>query len=265
MNTLLHRVACLATLLSLTAAVTLAKTKTPPDVLVVADVLAKEPDLSLRPEPGKPIYYFVLGKLERDLGSPYGGVPSPDPQKVHAELVKAMASQGYVETKVGGPSPHIILVVSWGQANLSTYDLTEQNNETGEQTTSTISLNSREMAQLVGADKASRAFLSSSEADQLTEALNTDRLYLFVGALDANALRKKEKKLLWRTRFSIDGLREDLTDNLGLMFASAAPYFGRSEEKPVVVTEEIRRASVKLGELQFIDDKPATPETAPKK
>lgn len=250
------------------------KPKAPADVLVVADVLEKDPAVRVRPEPGKPIYYFVLGKMERDLGSPYGGVKSPDPEVVHRELTKALASQGYLETKIGGPSPQIVLVVTWGQANLATDNITESVDSTdaatGETTstdvTTTISYNRREMAQLVGADKAARKLMSSSEVEEINQNLRSDRLYIFVGALDAQALRKKEKKVVWRTRISIDSLREDLNDNLQHMFADAAPYFGRNEEGPVTIDESVRRANVKLGELKFLDDAPAAkPAPAPKK
>lgn len=263
MKTLRSFVSLLALLVTLTPVVTLAKTKPKPDVLVVSDVISTDPAIQVRPEADKPIYYYVLGKLERDLGSPYGGVPSPDPEKVHAELTKAMASQGYIETKVGGPRPQIVVVMTWGQANLSTDEITETDQETGDQTTTTFAYNAREMNALVGADKAQKHLMSSSEAAELTDALNSDRLYLFVAALDADALRKKEKKLIWRTRFSIDARREDLPENLGLMFASAAPYFGRDEDRPITVNDEIRNATVKLGELKFLDDAPPAAPAKP--
>lgn len=259
--------------LTVVGAASKTKVKPKPDVLVVADAMTKEGDPSLRPEPGKPIYYFVLGKMERDLGSPMGGMKSPDPAIVHRELTSAMASQGYIETKLGGPMPSIVLLITWGQANLSTQDITESVDSTdansGETTTSdvtsTIAFNSREMIQLTGANKLGNRLLSSSEAQELNENINSDRVYIFVGALDAKALLKKERKLLWRTRISIDSLRDDLPENLHVMFADAAPYFGRNEDLPITVNEDVRRTSVKLGEIKYLDETPAKPETGQQK
>ncbi len=274
MKTFSRLVGLLTVLAFASAGTAAAKPKTPPDVLIVADVLAKDSATSLRPEPGRPIYYIILGKMERDLGSPYGGMKSPDPAAVQKELTAALASQGFLETKVGGPKPSLALIVSWGQANLSTQEVTESVDSTDsatgttttENVTSNIAFNVSEIAQLVGADKAARRLVSNQEASEINENLNSDRLYIFVGALDADALRKKQKKIMWRTRISIDSRREELDDNLRLMISAAAPYFGRGEDLPITITEENRRAGVKLGELKVVGETPpAKPDTAPKK
>lgn len=64
-------------------------------------------------------------------------MPRPDPKAMQAELVKVLASQGFLETKIGGPLPQIALLFSWGTANLATDELIEDDPETGE-TTSTL-------------------------------------------------------------------------------------------------------------------------------
>jgi len=91
--------------------------KQPPDVLAVSDVFGHLPE-KLRPSPGKPVFYDVLGKTERDLGAPIAGEPRADPAEIEREVVKVLASQGFVRTKVGGPMPSIAIILTWGSANL---------------------------------------------------------------------------------------------------------------------------------------------------
>jgi len=241
-----------------TCAIAKSKPKAKPDVLVVADVLADDSS-SVTPTPAKPIYYVILGGMERDLGASIAGLPSVDLAMIRTQLVSALAGRSFIETKLGGPVPRLALVVSWGYANLDTIDVDETNtDDSGESTTSTTTytMNAREKARLIGWDKAERHLMSSSEADELNSAYRDDRLYIVIAALDAAALQKKQKKLLWRTRISIDALREDLPSNLGMMIADAAPYFARDIDRPVTINDDVRRANVKLGELKFLDETP---------
>jgi len=263
----------LAAMLLLSAPRGLAKPKVPADVLVVADALISEPAANLRPEPDHPIYYVILGGQVQDLGSPWGGDHSPDPQLVRREVIKTLASQGYMETKLGGPAPRIVIVLSWGQANLAESEITMSEEDPAASpdepaftdVTSTVTFNAREMSNLLGLGKASRHILSGDEVDQLNEAYRSDRYYIMVAALDAAALRRKEKKLVWRTRMSIDSHRETFGDNLPNMLASAAPYFGRNEDRPVIVDEAVRHATVKLGETKFLGEAPQPGNSPPSK
>jgi hypothetical protein len=90
--------------------------------------------------------------------------------------------------------------------------------------------------------------LSGYEAEEINDAARQDRLYLMVAAFDALALAKKEKKLLWRTRISIESRRTSLPESLTVMLDSAAPYFGRDTELPVFIDDNLRRkADVQIG------------------
>jgi hypothetical protein len=124
-----------------------------------------------------------------------------------------------------------------------------------------IIYNQREIMMLVGADKASARGMSQADADLLNDAMRQRRSYVFVGAFDAAALQKKQRKLLWRTRMSIDSLDQPLPDALGTMLASGAPHFGQNLDKPVFVTERDRKAEVQVGTPTVVPeaDKAATP------
>jgi hypothetical protein len=229
-----------------------AKPEDLPEVLVVADVLAEPPE-SVLPQPGKPVYYFILGKLERHLGDLVAGEKMPNPEDVQKILVDALAKQGFIQTQIGGPRPSAVLLFSWGSAVPSIFESTETNSETGESTTSSDMMNKRQMAALVGAGKASQQLLLSSEADALNDAMNNDRLYIFVAALDADALAKKQKKLLWRTRISIDARRQSLPERVGLMVDMAAPFFGKDHDMPEFVDPIDRKGKVSIGDTKVLE------------
>ena len=242
-----------------------AKVKPGPEVLVVSDVVGPDKEVA-RPAPGKPVYYVILGKAERTLGNAIAGEPLPAPAVVEREIVAALAAQGYVLTQVGGPVPSQALVITWGTANAAIEDFSETDPTTGETSTSSVFFNQREIAQLVGADKANRRMLMSSEAEQINDAARQDRVYVMIAAMDVEALRKKQKKLIWRTRISIESLRHSLPESLHTMLASAAPYFGKETEMPVFLDDTDRRkAEVKIGTPRVVDE-PSPPATqSPKK
>lgn len=216
------------------------KKPTGPEVLVVSDLLVEE-SRAPRPTPEKPVYYFLLGGLERTLGDSIAGEPMPKTEQMTRELVAALATQGYRRTQLGGPMPTQALVFTFGSANLSSMDFSDTDLVTGETTTSTVDFNRREIAQLVGADKAARGFTRSSEAERVFEAARDDRVYVLVAAFDAADLAKKKKTLLWRTRVSIDSRRRTLPESLPIMLASAAPYFGKASDLPVFIEDADRR------------------------
>ncbi|HEY1110761.1 MAG TPA: hypothetical protein VGE76_19065, partial [Opitutaceae bacterium] len=97
----------------------------------------------------------------------------------------------------------------------------------------------------------------SSEADAINDAARQDRLYVMVGALDAQALAKKQKKLVWRTRMSIESRRTSLPESLTVMLNSAAPYFGKSTDLPIFVDDNLRKkADVQVGIPVVVPPKP---------
>ena len=238
-----------------------AATKKPvgPDVLVVSDVLVEAP-ASLRPTPDTPIYYVLIGGMERTLGDSIAGEKMPKREEVARKLMTALATQGFQRTQVGGPIPTLAIVFTYGSANDSAMEVSDTDPDSGETTTSTITFNQREIARLVGADKASRQMLMSSEAERINDAARDDRLYVFIAALDAVALAKKEKKPLWRTRISIESRRRTLPESLAVVLASAAPHFGTQTDLTVFVEDgDRRRTDVQVGTPVVIPSTPPAP------
>jgi hypothetical protein len=243
----------------------------PPSVLVVSDVMGDTPE-ALRPQPGKPIHYIIIGELENNLGTPIAGEPRADAAMVEREVVKVLASQGFLLTQPGGPMPKIALLITWGSAVLDTTEMPylppPQPNFGGipdptalppppPPDTVLMAYNAPEIASLIGADK-TRGVLDPNVIAQINDAATTARVYIFIGAFDVETmLKKKEKKLLWRTRMSIPSTHDSLPDSLGLLLTSAAPYFGREVPAPVFIGEADRRkANVEVG-IPYVVPEPA--------
>jgi hypothetical protein len=232
-----------------------------PEVLVVADVAAHFA-AARRPSPENPIHYIILGGMERTLGDAIAGEKMPDRGALAQEVERALASQGFTLTQVGGPKPAIAILFTFGSANLATLELNDTDATTGETTSSTIAFNQREIAQLVGAFKADRHLLMSSETDRINDAARDDRLYIMLAAFDVEALVKKQKKVLWTTRISISSRRQSLPAAMRVMLASAGPYFATETTRPRFIEDADRRkAEVRIGPATVVDDA-LTPPTA---
>ena len=228
-----------------------------PEVLVVSDVRSKE-SIALRPTKEHPINFIVLGGGERTLGDSIAGEPMPNRAALTREIEAALVSQGFTLTQLGGPVPHIAILFSYGSANLSTAEINDTDPATGETSTSTITFNRREIAALVGAFKAERHLLMSSDADRINEAAREDRLYVFLAAFSVEALRKKDKKVLWSTRISIPSRRRTLPESLHVMLASAAPYFATETDLPKFIEDADRRKTeVRVGTPTVVEEPPA--------
>ena len=230
-----------------------------PDVLIVGDTFGQSPD-ALRPTKENPVYYIVLGTQQMDIGSSIAGDPMPTVAEVEAIVDRTMASQGYVRTDVGGPMPSIVLVNTFGQANVEydTWEETDVDAETGEITgTSTVTFSTNTtatVAALVGGYRAQHNMISATTASDLNDAAQTDRAYITVAALDARELLQKKKRIVWRTRMSIPSTYHNLADNLALMLKSAAPYLGGDTAVPVFIDERDRRQiDVQIGDLEVVE------------
>ncbi len=243
-----------------------AKVKPSPDVLVVADVMTNNEveKAALIATAESPVYYYILGKKEEHIGTPYANDPMPKGEEVEAEINKYLAKQHFIKTQVGGPVPQIIIIFTWGSASLDGASTGTFESDNGE--IYTVS-DSRRLRLMAGAHKAQDKLLMTSEADILNDNIRTDRLFIMIAAMDAQALAKKEKKLLWRTNISIENRRTVLTETFPAMIASAAPYFGRENGLNEYIDDKMRKsdASVTYGELKVLENGTVGEEKKPEK
>ena len=228
-----------------------------PEVLIASDVLVGDDEVT-RPTKETPIWYYLYGGSERSLGQSVAGERMPPQSEFEQQLTDMLAKQGFVRSEMGGAMPSIIIVYSFGSANLDIMEWSDSSMDAeGNETTSTdgIILNHREMATLTGASKARFEQLNSDQIDAINEAMAEDRLYVQLAAFDAEALKTKKKRMLWRTSMTISSRRNSLSTAFPAMLASAAPYFGADIKTPAVITEDDRRnTSVDLGDLEVIEN-----------
>lgn len=226
---------------SLVAATSDQKTKKPrpgPTVLVASDMIQEEA-LFTPPTAKRPAYYLMPRIREKHLGDLIAGEPMPDPADVEKKVVEILASQHYIRVgKAGDPMPSLIIHVAYGSANPNVIDSYELDTDSDNTNIEIDFFNAREMATLVGQDKASYNKTSASDDLQLLDAAHEDRFYILVGALDAKAkFTKKQNLLVWSTRMSIPAVGSTLPDNVVAMLKSGAPQFGRDAARPVFIDD----------------------------
>ncbi len=97
-------------------------------------------------------------------------------------------------------------------------------------------------------------FAASSE-DLITE-LEGNRYFVVLKAYDFQlAWKKKQRKLLWETRFSIREQGNSFSDQLPAMALYASRYFG--QDSGGLVRKPLPNTKVELGETKYLDFEPA--------
>jgi len=254
------------------------------EVITVTDTTAEGKKL---PPVSKehPQYYVGMSLGFRDLGAAIGGIKEP-PIKDAIRLIAAeLAKQGYLPATTASPAPTLLLAYTWGTFNT---DLDQSDPDLP-----AVVRNRAKILGFLGGKKVgfNRDFfdpLTSPSAGLQTMSFDARNLYdvaeedfyiIVVSAYDLDALRHKQKRLLWMTRIAMPSLGFDLGESMPAMLAIAGPHLGRETDRPVWMSaSEKFKPNVKLGELQLIEylgnsplpvvepsGKKAPPATPPKK
>lgn len=106
-------------------------------------------------------------------------------------------------------------------------------------------------------DKARNLYFTSVAKDVLDE-FEASRYFVVLRAYDFHLAHKEKKlKLLWETRFSILTQGNDFAETLPIMARDASRYFG--EQTDGLAWPPAPEGKVRLGETEFLPEKPATP------
>lgn len=98
----------------------------------------------------------------------------------------------------------------------------------------------------------------SPEMDRLVDELFSSSFFVVASAYDYAALVKKERRLLWRTKMTVNALGVNMLETVPPLIASAGAYFGRETETPVVINKRVSRdGKVEVGTPTVVPD--ATP------
>ena len=230
-----------------------------PSVLVVSDTFNR-PLEETRPDRANPIHYFLFDGMQMDIGGSVRGADMPTKEELSQLIHETLESQGFHRTDVGGPVPQIVVLYTYGTAVAEYYEWDEdvEDEETGE-ITDTVSvreyLNGDDMMRLVGAVRARSRSIDALTANEINAALNSNRVYITLAALDANAFRQGKHEIVWRTRMSINSNRRQLPDFMDVMLASAAPFLGAETDVPIFMGDNDRREiEVQIGDLEVVEE-----------
>jgi len=89
--------------------------------------------------------------------------------------------------------------------------------------------------------------------EALCYAVESDCYYLLVTSLDADMLRRGQKKILWVTHITTVSQGLNFEKTLPIMINNASYYFGRETEVPeILLKRAYKNASVDVGEAQVV-------------
>ena len=244
------------------------------------------------PEPtfDKPVYYISHSMGQRDVGDAYGGtkpIPYDFLQKI---LNNSLAANGYRPADAEHP-PTQVLFFAWGMhnkidtaADMDTGDDSSGSGDDGSgdgsadsgastfastaaDTSTYANLLSR--AKIVGgqkfADEYARALADGgnamrifSQRDDKTETLvyevQNECYYLLVTAMDVEALRQNEKKVLWTTTISTISQGVSFESTLPIMVNNISYFFGRETDGAEIVRKRAyKRADVTIGDATVVE------------
>ncbi len=102
-------------------------------------------------------------------------------------------------------------------------------------------------------------FLSGKDSDlvgHLVEDAFHSCYFVVASAYDYDAMSHGQKRLLWRTKMTVDASGVNMTETLAPLIASAGPYFGRDMAEASIVEKRIsREGKVEIGTATVVEDK----------
>ena len=238
------------------------------EVITITD-MSPEGRLFRRPTPESPTYYIAASLGFRDLGGAVGGEKQPPNDEVIRTITKVLAKQGYLPATEQSPAATLVLALAWGTLNA---DLEYGMNPDSPPR----QRNRQQILKFLGGYKMG---FSAADFDPLVPSfgglsfhdfdsralydISAEDFYVAViGAYDAAAMAKKQKKLLWTTRISCPSRGFWLADVMPTMMAISGANIGREMSRPTWVNaSEKYKPDIKIGDPVLVEylDKGALP------
>ncbi len=109
-------------------------------------------------------------------------------------------------------------------------------------------------------DSFDRLRAQSVAMERLVEELFASSYFVVASAYDYKALAKGERRLLWRTKMTVNSMGVNMAESLPPLIASAAPFLGRETAEPVAMTKQVSRSGrVEVGTPTVDERAPAAP------
>ena len=261
------------------------------------------------PSFNNPVYYISHSMGQRDVGDAYGGTRPIPYKYLEQLLSNSLGANGYRPYNPEHPEhpPTQVLFFTWGMHNKIDTSLmmmdeipddsggTSETGETGDSGDGGASLgpiaadmngraNLLSRAKIVGGKRFAAEYAQAlsegriamknfAERDELTETLvysvQNECYYLLVTSLDAEALARREKKILWTTTISTVSQGVSFETTLPIMVNNVSYFLGRETTVAEIVRKRAyKRAEVSIGEATVVEymtgtSKPAAPPPKP--
>jgi hypothetical protein len=242
------------------------------------------------PSAAQPAYYVIEPGLNRDVGvGREHGLKSPPVEKLQAVLQLALRESGYLPSDEQH-RPSLMIFFHWGT---SSYNPGAGEGEMqgrralmdramligGEKLAKRISeamqqidqvetamrmqsspLNWLRTAEMPGImpvqfDPLELLMRESPEMSRMVEELFSSSYYVVASAFDYAAMAENRPVLLWRTKMTVNSIGVNMVESVPPLIASAAPYFGRDMETPMLVSRRISRdGKVEIGEARVVEE-----------
>lgn len=249
--------------------------------------------------PQSPAYFLAQSAGFHSLGEP-SNAKAPVPAELEGMLQKALAGNGYLPASLPAHPPTLLVVYSWGahyalhpedddsiSGDMVMRNILDRAGLVGgppfaqrlqklfEEKASLDDAVSGSPAGPLGSPELAEAqkmfldpierFASESPKNRfIIEQAFDDVYFVVASAYDYAAAGQNERRLLWRTRMTVDAKGVAMVDTLPTLIDTASPYFGRDmPETETLIKRALKEGKVDVGTPRVIPD--GNEETADKK
>lgn len=243
--------------------------------------------------PQSPAYFLAESAGFHSLGEP-SNAKAPVPAELEGMLKKSLAENGYLPANPPAHPPTLLVVYSWG----AHYALHPEDDDSisgdmvmrnildraglvgGPLFAQKLQKLFEEKASLDDAFTASPAgplgspelveaqkqfmdpierFASESPKNRfIIEQAFDDVYFVVASAYDYAAIGRHERRLLWRTRMTVDAKGVAMVDTLPTLIDTASPYFGRDmPETETLIKRALKEGKVDVGTPRVVPDNAA--------
>ena len=237
------------------------------EMTVVSEVTAHGRTLP-EPRADAPVFYSLHDAGRHDRGELVAEHTTFSPGQFTPMVKKALAVRNYVAADtVPGARPTLQLVYHWG----SFYRMDD---EARQQFPALARQQFVERAKLVRGSRYTSELVRrlefggvakdfSTKSEHLDEQAINSLYFVIVSAYDYAVLAHGERKLAWRATMTVSAEGVALAESLPPLILTAGDFFGRDMDSPELMLRNVRRGSVKFGEMEVIESGVTLPTPPP--
>jgi hypothetical protein len=235
------------------------------------------------PTRAAPVYYLAQPAGYHVEGHGTAANQPPPQAELETSMKQALAINGYLPAAPGQP-PALLIVFVWGVHNnldagsaevegsafqdlkhknlLSRAALVGGNKFAGELKAALEKHERLAEVHNIGMLDPLKLFIERDwKTRQLYEQARADCYYVVASAYDYPASTRGERKLLWRSKMTVDAQGISMTETLPTLILNAGKYLGRDMPEPATIARRVtREGQTKLGPLEvkeYLEKSPA--------